>query len=194
MVLLQLLFSSDYVWKNDSIIITAIVAIGMIQRTWCAIRKEHNELLDLKMISEVGLYFLGLLESFPAGFMGGDQAVNENQETRVRFPAWGLFLLSSGNTRSHSDWWLYWRHQNLNRLGRLFTYIGGSNHDDDVTLANTFSIIMFFLRSTKRLAYVTSSSGFKPPMSVNIRTLLSGSCATQITYCILSKRYLRVGQ
>ena len=31
------------------------------------------------MISEVGRYFLVLLERLPAGFKGGDEAMNENQ-------------------------------------------------------------------------------------------------------------------
>ena len=64
--------------------------------------------------------------------------------------------------------------QNPCRLGQIFTNTGGLNHNDDVTLANTFSIIIFF-HSTNGLAYVMPSSWFEPPMSVNIWPLLYAS-------------------
>ena len=65
----------------------------------------------------------------------------------------------------------YKKIQNLYRLGQIFADIIVVVWAANVYRANSFSIV----KTTNELDYVTSSSWFEPPKSVNIRHLLHGS-------------------
>ena len=89
-----------------------------------------------------------------------------------------ICFLSNKNVIGHI-WDQFWhpqadQTQDINRLGWIFADVIVVVWATDVSQANSFSIMKFFLHCSNELAYVTSSLCFETLMSVNIRPLLYG--------------------